>query len=150
MSRTCARCTTLVSGRALYCPDCRIKVRAENSQRHYERNKPAIRLKATEWNRTNRERRLATQRKYDLANYARKKAVKYGVPIEEMERLLSVTSCQICGAGGQLVVDHDHSTGLLRGRLCHRCNRAMGMFNDDPDLLDKVVAYLREHLACRI
>ena len=36
--------------------------------------------------------------------------------------------CQICGnvpKTRRLDWDHDHRTGLTRGWLCHRCNRAL-------------------------
>lgn len=30
--------------------------------------------------------------------------------------------CAFCGYEADLVVDHDHGTGLIRGSLCHGCN----------------------------
>ncbi|MBB1256471.1 hypothetical protein H3146_24410 [Streptomyces sp. OF3] len=32
--------------------------------------------------------------------------------------------CAICSSKGQLVTDHDHETGLVRGELCRSCNTA--------------------------
>lgn len=39
-------------------------------------------------------------------------------------------------------IDHDHSTGKVRGILCHWCNTGIGYFQDSPDLLEKSIAYL--------
>lgn len=54
----------------------------------------------------------------------------------------STTECVICGDAGQLVVDHDHSTGKVRGMLCNHCNRGLGHFRDDPTLLEFAAQYL--------
>lgn len=35
-----------------------------------------------------------------------------------------------------LAVDHNHITNKIRGLLCWTCNRAIGMFSDDPELLE--------------
>jgi hypothetical protein len=35
-------------------------------------------------------------------------------------------TCEICGVCETLVVDHDHETGLVRGRVCQRCNLRLG------------------------
>ena len=43
--------------------------------------------------------------------------------------------CAICGATGGLLVDHDHSTGLVRGLLCHRCNVKLGQYHDSTSRL---------------
>ena len=60
--------------------------------------------------------------------------------------------CKICGEDGKrrasahastaLVIDHNHSTGDVRGLLCHTCNSALGQFQDDKALLLKAVDYL--------
>jgi len=52
------------------------------------------------------------------------------------------TECVICGASGTLVVDHNHVTGEVRGMLCNHCNRGLGHFRDDPDLLEFARMYL--------
>ncbi len=39
-------------------------------------------------------------------------------------------------------IDHDHSTGKVRGLLCSCCNTGIGMFKDNPDVLDRAAFYL--------
>ena len=54
--------------------------------------------------------------------------------------------CGICGdrprRQGDLVIDHNHRTGQVRGLLCPRCNTALGLFRDSPDIMDAAIEYL--------
>jgi hypothetical protein len=75
---------------------------------------------------------------------------RYGITIEEYDLLVQAQNgrCAICGTtnpGGRKVrfcVDHDHITGKIRGLLCSPCNRALGGFHDDPQLLRVAINYL--------
>ncbi len=38
-------------------------------------------------------------------------------------------------------VDHDHTTGNIRGILCNGCNTALGQIKEDPARLEKLLRY---------
>lgn len=42
--------------------------------------------------------------------------------------------CAVCGRHADLVCDHDHATGLVRGWLCRSCNATEGK-NQEPDTI---------------
>lgn len=75
---------------------------------------------------------------------------KYGITPEYYADLLDIQAggCAICGAleedqrDGVLGVDHCHETGAVRGLLCENCNRAIGLLQDDPELLRMAIRYL--------
>lgn len=82
---------------------------------------------------------------------------KYGLRPEEFDVYWTACrgKCFICekqmkwptSTQGQsldvVTVDHNHKTGKVRGLLCGRCNRTLGFFNDDIDLLQKAINYLK-------
>ena len=76
---------------------------------------------------------------------------KYGITLAQYEVLNEVQNglCAICGksnkSGVGLHVDHNHVTGKLRGLLCFKCNAALGMVNDNIELLQNMIQYLRKH-----
>lgn len=73
---------------------------------------------------------------------------RYGLEVPELEALTAAQGgrCAICGGqdsgGYRLAVDHCHKTRRVRGMLCGTCNRGLGNFRDDPDLLRAAIDYL--------
>ena len=76
----------------------------------------------------------------------------YGLTFEEFDLMLTHqdNSCAICkgtktyGRHKRFTVDHDHSTGKIRGLLCHRCNTALGLIGDDIHTLKSMIKYLEK------
>jgi hypothetical protein len=76
----------------------------------------------------------------------------YGISVEDYERMLEEQDggCHICGKKPEgkraLDIDHDHTTGKVRGLLCSNHNRALGLLNDDIKLMLRSVEYLVKSL----
>ena len=45
-----------------------------------------------------------------------------------------------------LCVDHHHFTNEVRGLLCQRCNRAIGLLGDDPTVIRSAINYLTKEV----
>lgn len=110
--------------------------------------KPCNSARAAQWFKDNPGRTTANKRKFNLAK-------NYGLTVEEYNAMLRRQGgvCAVCGkdepaehgrTGKQfrLAVDHCHETGAVRGLLCQKCNRAIGLFGDDPILIRKAISYL--------
>lgn len=110
--------------------------------------KPCCSARALRWFADNPERTLEANRRRNLR-------VNYGLSLDDYQALLRKQGnvCAVCGddepnAHGRtgkkfrLSVDHCHKTGAIRGLLCQRCNRAIGLLRDDPVLLRRAISYL--------
>lgn len=99
-----------------------------------------------EWHKKSR----AANPEYYLDIYLRK---NYGVNLAWYQEQFAKQDgkCAICKQPetvvikGKLImmpVDHCHKTGKTRGLLCTKCNRAIGLFGDDVEVLKSAVEYL--------
>lgn len=91
------------------------------------------------------------KRSYANALYARTRAQtlhRYGLTLEDFDRMFAEQDgrCAACDGRSEkrLHIDHDHSTGRIRGLLCENCNLGIGKFKDDPERLESAARYLRE------
>lgn len=99
------------------------------------------------WRLSDKERYLFN-RKNNLKKF-------FGLSLSDYEELLSAQSglCAICGGEETvkhhstgvvppLVVDHDRDTGQVRGLLCTKCNKGIGLLLHDPSRLRSAAVYL--------
>lgn len=106
-----------------------------------------------------RERRRASNRRSKAKNenqQTRRRSYLrqlYGLSVEEFDAIVVSQSgvCAICptpvGHTRDTHVDHDHTTGAVRGLLCRRCNRALGLLKDDERWLKSAIRYLERALS---
>jgi hypothetical protein len=87
----------------------------------------------------------------ELTKVRKRLKEEHGMPPEGY--VCPICNCneeQVKGKGntknGSWVLDHCHDTETFRGWLCHKCNRALGGFNDDLETLDRAKEYITNHL----
>jgi len=105
------------------------------------RNKERVRRKRAEWRLANKDHIRDVGYRY-----------RHGITLAAYNTLLDSQDgkCAICGKppkkGGTLTavlaIDHNHSTGAVRGLLCNLCNRYIGYIHESHEILDRAKAYL--------
>jgi hypothetical protein len=136
-----------------YRGDCKACFRARAKARYPEVREANI-ARARKWREDNLERFQENQRRMrntpegKLRQRAGHLKRKFGMTIEQYDEMLKAQGggCFICGRppreDSSLHVDHDHSTGKVRGILCFCCNNALADFQDDPSVLRKAASYV--------
>ena len=94
----------------------------------------------------NNQHRVAEYRERDPWTLAKRCARRGITPEQLVDRYERQEGCcAICKTEIALIdsaIDHNHDTGEFRGVLCKQCNRALGMFKDNPTVLRSAVEYL--------
>ena len=113
---------------------------------YYINNKERINKNSSKWARDNPDKIRAS-----------KLRCQYGLTVEEYQQMLESQGfvCSICespetvtdikGNLKSLCVDHNHSTGKVRGLLCDSCNRGLGFLKDSRQVLSNALIYLEEN-----
>lgn len=133
-----SRMTKAKDGYQYTCKTCN-KI-AEKGRREYHKKK----MKKARANPEFKINEAANKRDYRLQYF-------YGITEETYQQILKSQDykCLICERkdselSKKLAVDHNHITGEIRGLLCDRCNRGLGLFKDDVETLSKAIRYLNK------
>jgi hypothetical protein len=138
-------------------PQNTAKLLREDKTKPHSKENSRIYLKTDEpfQERKNRIQREHRQKRPELyKGYSLKQG--YGISLETYNEMLQEQGnvCAICGKPEQVVargrvkalaVDHDHTTGEIRGLLCQACNKALGLLQDDVSLFEKSIQYLERN-----
>lgn len=125
------------------------EIRKDSGRHRWECKECRVRISA-EWAKGNVAKRREIQRRYEVKPESRVKSRvaylmrTYGLSREDAEAIRRDGLCAICGTDGPLHVDHCHESGLIRGMLCGLCNRGIGTFKDDPNLMRAAARYVEE------
>lgn len=84
-----------------------------------------------------KEQRIAKTKEKDWKHH-------YGLTREKYDELFQLQggACAICKLETELNVDHDHTTGDVRGLLCQKCNHAIGLLRESPKIILNAYDYL--------
>lgn len=119
--------------------------------RSREENKPKQKESGSRWRKKNPERNKELMRNWYYKNKETQKwkTIKrlYGITKEQYDVILSLQNniCPICLEEipeNDMAVDHDHTTGEVRGIVHHVCNLGLGGFRDNPDNCRRAAEYL--------
>jgi len=99
--------------------------------------------------------RNAYLKQWATANPDKRRAQKYrhryGLTVEQYNSTLKEQNdrCAICqrlnyeNSEQFFLVDHNHTTGEVLGLLCRNCNTAIGLLQDDHQIVGQAAYYLR-------
>lgn len=131
---------------SLKLPDRQATARAYHAAPEYRERKNAARRVAS----------AADPEAVRAKNRASNLRRQYGLTPEQHDEMFAAQDgrCALCGeaadpngvrAASRLHVDHDHETGKVRALLCNHCNRGIGAFRDDPELMQRASLYVFRH-----
>jgi hypothetical protein len=119
------------------------------------------------WRDANKEHikeydRLYREKNKDLLNSKRRKKPsyhrkpnlsRYNLTEETYEEMVRAQNGLCLGCGKhytsiprqRLYVDHCHTSGKVRGLLCHNCNSALGLLKENIDTLYNLIFYIKNN-----
>ena len=117
-----------------------ISYKYKNNSIYSTECKECSKLRTINYRKNNREKGYSAGIKY-----------LYGITVEDYNKMFSAQKgkCAICKSSEtqknkrRFDIDHNHTTGKVRGLLCHNCNSAIGKFKENINSLKNAIRYLK-------
>lgn len=131
-------------------------------QRSYKKRRVILRQRQAAWRKKypgyyrNKMLDRKARDPVEYAKEARRIALKvtYGITHEDYLKMFRAQRgrCAICrsedtGRTKHFCIDHDHKTKKIRGLLCQRCNRALGLLGDTLKAVRAAASYMESAYA---
>ena len=155
----CKSCVNLSATTYRNSSEQRLEKARVRARLYYEENREHCKALSKKRYEENKEELKAKQRAYNkspigiLNSYLHNILTKFNLTSTQLQDMLDnqVGCCGICNVSlvspdtsKQYYVDHDHSTGKVRGLLCHNCNAMIGFAEDNPYNLGQAIEYLKK------
>lgn len=163
MQKKCSKCKQIkdlslftkhkrhADGHSSECKECKNSARRTDEYREKER----IRAKEYYYKNIDKKKLEASKfrksekgKRYIKDEYLRR---LYNITIDEYNSLFEKQNgrCAICGTHQseltrKLAVDHSHKDGTIRGLLCSKCNTALGLVNENLDIIYSMIDYIND------
>jgi hypothetical protein len=128
----------------------------ETQHTYYLAHRDQRLAKSKQWQQDHKDRVRELCRNWKAKNPDKAKAsllwTRYKLKWETYLELLRVQRnvCAICqkpfGSGSPPCVDHDHTTGQVRGLLCRKCNTAIGSLQESSTNAERAALYFQKAL----
>lgn len=130
----------------LTCPICMNAITVDQISKSHQRGfccKSCATAIGKKWKDDNRDRHLEIVK----AGHLKK---KYGITLKDFHSIMKVQGdvCAICrrslDGGKASHIDHNHITNEIRGILCSKCNTAIGLLDEDENIIWNLLEYLKK------
>lgn len=134
-----------------FCPCCKQTISLDNY--YHTKGKPASYCK-TCWKQKAKDKYTKPDKKKTKAYILKS---RFGISLEVYHEMYANQKgcCAICSKSITLFaesrdltnvacVDHNHSTGKVRGLLCNHCNTGIGLLQEDFNILENAANYLKD------
>jgi len=105
-----------------------------------DKHREILREKNTIYRKNNPNIAYLSRRKAQLKRKFNLSLNDYNILLEKQKGVCNI--CKIKETTKALCVDHNHTTGEIRGLLCSNCNRGIGLLKDDIVLLKEAIKHL--------